>query len=95
MLALVLMVCINLVYCVIKGLHAPLLKSNFSILVKEYQSYYFIALLFVPLMIFYFINFTVFVYILCCSVMLGIIFWCMYGGSAAVHIMNNRNTKRY
>lgn len=91
MLALVLMVCINLVYCVIKGIHAPLLKSNFSTGCKTTTVALLYCLMFIPLMIFYFINFTVFVYILCCSVMLGLIFWCLYGGSAAIHIVNNRN----
>ena len=92
MLAVVLIVCINLVYCVIKGLHAPLLKSNFSTGCKTTTVALLYCLMFVPLMVFYFINFTVFVYILCCSVILGLIFWCLYGGSAAIHIVNNRNT---
>ena len=42
------------------------------------------------MMVFYFINFTVFVYILSCSATWNN-FWCMYGSNAAVHIMNNRN----
>tara|TARA_B100000242_G_C42961964_1_gene446164 strand:+ start:127 stop:789 length:663 start_codon:yes stop_codon:yes gene_type:complete len=91
MLAVVFIVCINLVYCVIKGIHAPLLKSNFSTRCKSITVTLLYLLMFVPLMIFYFINFTVFVYILSCSAILGIIFWCMYGGNAAIHIMNNRN----
>lgn len=94
MLSVVLIVCINLVYCVIKGIHAPLLKSNFSTRCKTTTVALLYCLMFIPMMIFYFINFTVFVYILCCSAILGIIFWCMYGSNAAVHIMNNRNIQR-
>ena len=94
MLSVVLIVCINLVYCVIKGIHAPLLKSNFSTGCKRTTVALLYSLMFIPMMVFYFINFTVFVYILSCSAILGIIFWCMYGSNAAVHIMNNRSTQR-
>ena len=94
MLSFVIIVSINLVYCVIKGVHAPLLKSNFSDTCKKISIILLYCLIFAPLMIFYFINFTVFIYILCCSAVMGIIFWFSYGGSAVIRIVNNRNNDR-
>ena len=80
-----------MVYCVIKGIHAPLLKSNFSTGCKR-TTVLLYCLMFIPLMVFYFINFTVFVYILSCYALL--VNFLVFMSNAAVHIMNNRSTQR-
>ena len=89
-----LIICINLVYCIIRGIQTPLLKSNYSIGCKRTTITFLYCLIFIPLVTFYFINFTVFMYTLLCSAVLGIIFWCCYGGNAVIKIINNeRNTR--
>ena len=84
-------VCINLVYCIIKGIQAPLLKSNYSVTCKRTTVSLLYCLIFIPLVTFYFINFTVFMYMMGSSALLGIIFWCCYGSSAVIKIVNNSN----
>lgn len=84
-------VCINLVYCIIKGIQAPLLKSNYSVSCKRTTVTLLYCMIFIPLVTFYFINFTVFMYMMGSSALLGIIFWCCYGSSAVIKIVNNSN----
>lgn len=91
LLAFVLIVCINLVYCVIKGIQPPLLKSNFSPLCKKFTISVLYMSIFIPLIMFYFINFTVFVFMITSSALLGILFWCCYGGTAVIRIVNVDN----
>ena len=93
LLSFFLIICINLVYCIIRGIQAPLIKSNFSLTCKKFTVALLYCLIFIPLMTFYFINFTVFIYILCCSAVLGIMFWFCYGSSIVVKIINNGNTE--
>ena len=94
LLAFFLIICINLVFCVIKGVHAPLLKSNYSSNCKRTTAALLYSLMFIPLMTFYFINFTVFIYLLFSCTILGIVFWSCYGGSFVVKVVNNMEYNR-
>ena len=91
LLTFFLVITLNLVFCIIKSIHIPLMKSNYSILCKRLTIITLYSVILCPIMYYYFINFSIFIYLMFGSAILGIIFWCLYGSSAAVRIVNNRN----
>jgi len=86
-----LIITLNLVFCTIKSIHIPLVKSNYSNSCKQFTLSMLYSVILIPIVYYYFVNFSIFIYLMFGSAILGVIFWCLYGGSAAIRIVNNRN----
>jgi hypothetical protein len=89
--AFFMVVTINLVYCVIRGIHIPLLKSNYSTSCKQFTIFTIYCTILVPTIYFYFNNFSIFIYLMTGSALAGILFWICYGSSNVIRIVNNRH----
>lgn len=91
LLAFFLVVSMNLAYCVIRGIHIPLLKSNYSNGCKQLTIITLYSAILIPSIYYYFNNFKIFIYLMTGSALSGILFWIYYGSSKIIRIVNNRN----